>query len=80
MSRRAYCAELGVPVTTFDYWRQRQLRERRERAVVPVELIGVTTSTSRGFALVLGNGRRIEAEWGFAAEELAKLVRVAEQA
>ena len=32
----------------------------------------------RGFALVLGNGRRIESGWRFGEAELARLIRVVE--
>jgi hypothetical protein len=33
-----------------------------------------------GFALVLGNGRRIESGWRFGDAELARLIRIAEGA
>jgi hypothetical protein len=33
-----------------------------------------------GFALVLGNGRRIESGWRFGEAELARLTRVVEDA
>ena len=32
---------------------------------------------ARGFALVLVNGRRIEAGWNFDESELARLIRIA---
>ena len=35
---------------------------------------------AKGFALVLGNGRRIEGNWSFAEQDLARLIRIVEAA
>lgn len=77
LTRREYCEQAGIPVSTFDYYRRRQAR-RKAAQLVPVQLIGAARSSN--FTLVLGNGRRIESDWGFPNEDLARLVRVAEQA
>ncbi|MBZ5636579.1 MAG: hypothetical protein LAO55_25930 [Acidobacteriia bacterium] len=73
MTRREYCAQHGVAVTTFDYWR----RTQRKR---PPRLVQVAIGEARvgGFALVLANGRRIESSWSFVEANLEKLIRVAE--
>jgi hypothetical protein len=39
-----------------------------------------TPEPGGGFVLVLGNGRRIESGWRFGDAELARLIRVAENA
>jgi hypothetical protein len=77
LTRREYSAEVGIAVSTLDAWRRREAGAGGQRWV-PVEVAPAMGRSGAGFALVLANGRRIEAEWGFAAEELAKLVRVAE--
>jgi hypothetical protein len=41
--------------------------------------VETASDRDRGFALVLGNGRRIEACWCFEEAELARLIRVAEE-
>jgi hypothetical protein len=83
LTRSEYCAEVGIPLTTFDYYRRRQALNKaagrkRSARLAPVKVI--ETSFSRGFVLVLNNGRRIESDWDFANNELARLVKVAEQA
>ena len=77
LTRRDYSKQVGIPVTTLDYYRRRHAK-RQPAALVAVKVIEAVGS--HGFALVLSNGRRIESGWGFGSEELARLVRVAEQA
>jgi hypothetical protein len=77
LTRRDYCKQVGIPVTTLDYYRRRHAK-RQLSPLVAVKVI--EPAGSHGFALVLSNGRRIESDWGFGSEELARLVRVAEQA
>ena len=76
LTRRDYCKQVGIPVTTLDYYRRRQAR-RFPAPLIPVKVLESARGT--GFALVLSNGRRIEGDWGFGEKELARLVRVAEQ-
>ena len=80
MTRREYCQRHGIPLTTLDYYRRRELeRERRQARLVPVSIANPETRPAAGgFTVVLGNGRRIEGGWGFAEADLARLLRVAE--
>lgn len=76
LTRREFCARRGVALTTLDYWR-RQLRAQPQ--LVKVEVARVETAP-QGFTLRLANGRAIETSFAFADEELARLIRIAEQA
>jgi hypothetical protein len=84
LSRQEYCQREGIPVTTFDYYRQRTTRktaaERRAAAsgLVKVKLKAGPMQAQSIFSLVLGNGRRIESGWSFSDADLARLIRVAE--
>ena len=75
LTRRAFCSQRGIAVTTFDYWR-RQLRSTPR--LVKVEVARPETTAS--FTLRLANGRSIESSWRFDEEELARLIRIAERA
>ena len=74
MTRREYCARHGVAMTTLDYWRREQRKQKPRLVEVAIEQAHELT----GFALVLANGRRIESSWSFVAADLEKLIRVAE--
>lgn len=74
MTRRQYCAKHGVGISTLDYWR-RALRQQKPRLV---EVALEPAHAPTGFALVLGNGRRIESSWRFVEADLEKLIRIAE--
>ena len=75
LTRRAYCAEAGIPMTTLDAWR----RVRGERG--PLVRVKVAEGEATGSFLVhLANGRRIESKWNFGEAELARLIRLAESA
>ena len=70
-----YCRQTGMVLSTLGrYLRQ---RNRPEQHLVKVELEAAAEAAT-GFALVLGNGRRIESGWGFGDAELARLIRIAE--
>lgn len=82
LSRREFCEQRGITLTTFDYWRREhavkpQKQERRPR-LVAVKVANAEPSPH--FALSLRNGRRIECSWRFADAELARLIRIAESA
>jgi hypothetical protein len=82
LSRREFCRQRGMALTTFDYWRREHAmkprkKERRPR-LVKVEVANMEPAAQ--FTLSLGNGRRIECSWRFADGELARLIRVAESA
>jgi hypothetical protein len=74
MTRREYCAQHGVAMTTLDYWRR--VRRKQKPRLVEVSLEEAEPRT--GFALILSNGRRIESSWSFIETQLEKLIRVAE--
>ena len=78
MSRRQYCQQVGIPVTTLDYYRLR--RKTKTQRLVPVKIEQVAQSDASGFVLVLANGRRIESGWGFSESGLSRLLRITEQA
>jgi transposase-like protein len=73
MTRRQYCQEHGISITTLDYWR----RSQRDSAKL-IEVAIDPQQAGPGFTLVLANGRRIESSWEFAEAELRRLIRVAE--
>lgn len=74
MTRRAFCESQAIAVSTLGYY----LRRRAAPAVdlVRVKLTNGVVAGAGRFALVLGNGRRIECGPG----ELAHLISAAEHA
>ena len=72
MTRRAYCEKHNIGISTLDYWRRTQKRKPK------LVEVAIEAQPVGGFALVLGNGRRIESSWRFAEADLARLLRVAE--
>jgi hypothetical protein len=73
-SRRAFCEQRNMALTTFDYWR----REMAAKPAKRTKLVAVRVAEPEcRFALVLGNGRRIECA---SETDLARLIRVAERA
>jgi hypothetical protein len=82
LSRRDFCRQRSIALTTFDYWRREHAmkarkQERRPR-MVAVEVADAEAGPN--FTLSLANGRRIECSWRFADVELARLIRIAESA
>jgi len=82
LSRQEYCQREGIPVTTFDYYRQRSARkaaaQRRAAGLLKVKLEAPQLQAQSLFTLVLANGRRIESAWSFSDADLARLIRIAE--
>jgi hypothetical protein len=80
LSRRSYCERTGVAMSTLDYWR-RQVREGKRAAIVPVKIEAADPAIGKdrgvGFQLSLPNGMRIESDWEFPEQGLARLLRVA---
>ena len=74
MTRREFCVDHGVAMTTLDYWRRAHRKQKPRLVEVAVE----QAHSPAGFALVLVNGRRIESSWGFVKADLEKLILVAE--
>jgi hypothetical protein len=75
LTRREFCQQHQIPVTTLDYWRRRQPGPAR---LIEVEL--PASGQSPGFSVSLPNGRRIESAWKFVEEDLTRLIRVLESA
>lgn len=73
MTRRRYCQQHDIPISTLDYWRR--VHQRMPR-LVQVAVEG--QQPAAGFTLVLANGRRIESGWRFADGDLVRLIRAAE--
>lgn len=71
MTRREYCANNGIAVSTFDYWR---LKRKPKLVEVAIE----RQTSGGGFTLTLANGRRIESSWLFVEADMARLIRAAE--
>lgn len=82
LSRREFCEQRGLALTTFDYWRREHIVKPR-KPERPPRLVAVKvahTEAAPDFRLSLTNGRRIECSWQFAEAELARLIRIAESA
>jgi hypothetical protein len=77
LTRTEYCRREGVPVTTLDYYRQRQTRREKGRLVKVVAQSDPAEPKSV-FTVVLANGRRIESGWRYGEAELARLIRICE--
>lgn len=72
-----YCRQTGMVLSTLGRYLRRKSGPEQQLIRVNVE---AAPEPGGGFALVLGNGRRIESGWRFAEAELARLIRVAEGA
>jgi hypothetical protein len=83
LGRREYCERSGIPLPTLDWYRRRVHSSRHAVKLARVRVEGSAKSAAAiggakdGFALVLGNGYRIETSWGFDEKELTRLIRVA---
>lgn len=77
LTRREYCEQRGVAVTTFDYYR-RSRAKRVSPVLVPVRVEPATSENA--LTLVCLNGRRIEVPSHFSEDGLLRLLRVAERA
>jgi hypothetical protein len=79
ISRAEYAARAGVSKHTLDYYRSRRCAAALA-GLVELEVTGAAAGppSAGGLALVPGNGRRIEVGAGFRAEDLARLLEVAE--
>jgi hypothetical protein len=77
LTQSEYCRQTGTVLSTLG-------RYLRQRSGVEQELIRVNVESAvepdAGFALVLGNGRRIECGWRFGETDLSRLIGVAEGA
>jgi hypothetical protein len=84
MTKRQYCEQQGVPLSTFDYhWQRRRKRIATSgQQLVKVELEsnhpGYDDRKAKGFTLLLAKGRRIELDWRYCEQDLARLIRMLE--
>ena len=72
-----YCRQAGMALSTLSRYLRRRGTDQQQLMRVHVES---DAESGAGFALVLGNGRRIESGWRFGEAELARLIRVVEGA
>lgn len=72
-----YCRQIGMALSTLSRYLRRRRGDQQQLMRVNVES---GAEPGAGFALVLGNGRRIESGWRFGEAELARLIRVVEGA
>jgi hypothetical protein len=72
-----YSRQAGMALSTFSRYLRRRGHDQQQLMRVNVES---DAKSGAGFALVLGNGRRIESGWRFGEAELARLIRVVEGA
>ena len=83
LTRREFCRQRSIALTTFDYWRREHAmkarKQERRLRLVKVE-VEASETAGQGFTLNLANGRRIESSWRFADAELVRLIRIAESA
>ena len=83
LSRRAYCERHAIVGQTLDWYTRRVRASRDSVKLVPVRVENRSTpivpasAPRQGFALVLGNGRRIESDWSFDDNQLTRLIRIA---
>ena len=72
-----YCRQAGMALSTLSRYLRRHGVDQQQLMRVNVES---DAESGAGFALVLGNGRRIESGWRFGEAELARLIRIVEGA
>ena len=85
LTKRQYCEQQGVPLSTFDYHWQR--RRKKQQSAAAAQLVKVEVESDRpnaaerngnGFTLLLAKGRRIEIDWRYCEQDLARLIRIVE--
>jgi transposase-like protein len=83
MTRREFCEQHQIPLTTLDSWKRAERNPSKPRLLavnIEDDHAGSKTQASAGFALNLANGRRIESGWNFAEADLIRVIRVVENA
>ena len=56
VSRQRFCAEVSIPVSSFDYWRRKLRRERATTTGGFIELPAISSRPSWDVELDLGGG------------------------
>ena len=72
-----YCRQRGIVLSSLGRYLRRVRSPEQQLVRVKIES---PPAAGTGFVLMLGNGRRIASDWGFADAELARVIRVAESA
>jgi hypothetical protein len=84
LTRRQYCSQQGIPVTTFDYYRHRREHQKpphTSTSLVKVDLIDANATKPCAFTIALAKGRSIKGNhWNFADADLTRLIRIVETA
>ena len=75
LTRAEYGQRRGIAVTTLDSWRHQRVKTA---GLVEVNVKG--EARAGDFRLSLRNGRQIESGWNFVDQDLARLIRLAENA
>lgn len=85
LTKRQYCEQQGIPLSTFDYHWQRRRKKQQQIAASGQQLVKVELASEHpsrdeknGFTLVLAKGRRIEVDWRYSEQDLARLIRILE--
>src|SRR5277367_3253178 len=73
LTRREFCSQRGIALTTFDYWRS-QFRSKPRLGKVEVAR---PEEAAQSLTLRLANGRSLQNPGRFEEEELARLIRIA---
>jgi hypothetical protein len=79
LSHREFAQQSGIKLSTLGRYARQARQAVQPQRLVPVRLDALP-EPAPGFALMLGNGRRITSGWGFPDQALARLIRVAESA
>ena len=77
LSQIEYCRQTGMVLSTLGRYLRRRSGAEQQLLRVKVES---APEAGTGFVVVLGNGRRIESGWRFGETDLARAIRVAENA
>jgi len=77
LSRMEYSRQSGIVLSSLGRYLRRVKSPEQQLVRVKIES---PPDAATGFVLMLGNGRRIASDWGFADAELARLIRIAESA
>ena len=89
LTRRQYCEQHAIPVTTFDYYRSGRRRPSQERRRQSTPLVKVELARQErlpepaqgqadGFTVEFLSGRRIKSNWNYSDQKLARLIRIVE--
>jgi hypothetical protein len=88
LTKREYCEQQGIPLSTFDYhWQRRRKKQQQQQQntasgqqLVKVELASEhpNRDEKKGFTLLLAKDRRIEVNWSYPEQDLVRLIRILE--